>query len=305
MPLWGGIEAGGTKIVCAIGAGPQDLCAKVSIPTTTPEQNFAEIIQFFRQHPEYPIEALGIASFGPIDPNPQSSTFGHILETPKFHWSQVDFVGAMRQHLAVPIGFDTDVNGAALGEHCWGAAQGLDTFLYLTVGTGLGGGGMMNGKLMHGLLHPEMGHMLLPHNLDQDPFGGACPFHQDCLEGLASGVAIEQRWGQKGNRLPPDHPAWVLEAHYLALGLVNLILICSPQRIILGGGVMDQTQLFPLIRTKVQASLKSYVKMPAILNTIETYIVPPHLGNQAGILGAIALAERTYRLGQSAHDKQP
>jgi fructokinase len=192
----------------------------------------------------------------------------------------------------VPIGFDTDVNGAALGEWRWGAAQGLDTFIYLTIGTGIGGGGLVNGKLMHGLLHPEMGHIPLPRDSAVDPFQGGCPFHGDCFEGLASGPAMEKRWGQKAETLPPDHPAWDLEAHYIALALQSLICTLSPQRIIIGGGVAQQPQILPLVRQKTQAALNGYVQSPAILEDIDTFIVPPALGGRAGVLGAIALAQQ-------------
>jgi fructokinase len=184
------------------------------------------------------------------------------------------------------------VNGAALGEYRWGAAQGLDTFVYLTIGTGIGGGGMINGKLVHGLLHPEMGHMRLPHDVERDPFPGVCPFHGDCLEGVAAGPAIEARWGQRGETLPSGHPAWALEAHYLALGVVNLTCIMSPQRVILGGGVMQQAHLFPLIRSEVQRLLNGYLKAPEIMDRIEEHIVPPGLGKYAGIKGAIALGQQ-------------
>ncbi len=190
------------------------------------------------------------------------------------------------------VGFDTDVNVAAVGEAEWGAAQGLDTFLYLTIGTGIGGGGLVGGQLMHGLVHPEMGHIRVPHDMTADPFAGVCPFHGDCLEGLASGPAIESRWGRPAAELQPDHPAWDLEAQYLALALVNFICTLSPQRIIMGGGVMDQTQLFPLIRGKVQSLLADYIRAEAILARIDQYIVPPGLGNRSGVLGAIALAQR-------------
>ncbi len=195
------------------------------------------------------------------------------------------------QALNLPVGFDTDVNAAALGEYRWGAAQGLETFIYLTIGTGVGGGAMVNGSLAHGLIHPEMGHIRLPHH-PGDAFSGGCPYHGDCLEGLVNGPALAQRWGQPAETLPPDHPAWELEAHYLALALVNFICTLSPQRIIMGGGVMDQAHLFPLIRKKTLALLNNYVQSPEILERIEAYIVPPGLGNQAGVLGAIALAEK-------------
>jgi fructokinase len=299
MKLWGGIEAGGTKFVCAVGAGPNDIRAETRFPTTTPEETIGRAICFFEEQKERAaISAVGIASFGPIDPNPASPSFGFITSTPKPGWANTDFVGQIEQALNVPVGFDTDVNGAALGEYRWGAAQGLDTFIYLTIGTGIGGGAMVNGHLLHGLVHPEMGHIRLPHNTGEDPFPGSCPFHGDCLEGLAAGPALEARWGQRAETLPPDHPAWPLEAHYLALGLVNMICILSPQRIIMGGGVMEQPKLFPLVRSEVQALLNEYVKAPAIIDQIDDYIVPPGLESRAGVLGAIALAiqaEETIR----------
>ena len=293
MPLYGGIEGGGTKFVCAVGSGPDDLRAEVRFPTTSPEETIAQAIAFFREQaaPE-PLRAIGIASFGPIDPNPASPQFGYITTTPKPGWAHTNLAGRIHRALGVPVGFDTDVNVAALGEHRWGAAQGLDTFIYLTVGTGLGGGGMVNGKLIHGLMHPEMGHIRVPHDWDADPYEGYCSYHGDCWEGLAAGPALEGRWGRRGEMLPPDHPAWELEAHYLALGLVNLILPLSPQRIIMGGGVMEQRQLFPRIQRRVQELLNGYLQAPMILERIAEYIVPPALGGRSGVLGAIALAEQ-------------
>jgi fructokinase len=293
MPLWGGIEAGGTKFVCAVGSGPDDLRAEVRFPTTTPEASIGRAIEFFQQqHEKEPLAAVGIASFGPVDPNPDSPTFGYITTTPKPGWAHTDFAGTIRRALGVPVGFDTDVNVAALGEGRWGAAQGLDTFVYMTIGTGIGGGGLVNGKLIHGLVHPEMGHIRIPHDRERDPYAGACPYHGDCLEGLATGPALEARWGQRGETLPADHPAWELEAGYLALGLVSIICILSPERIIIGGGVMEQRQLFPLVRGRVRELLNGYLQVPAILDQIDEYIVPPGLGNQAGVLGAIALAQQ-------------
>jgi len=291
MLLWGGVEAGGTKFVCAVGTGPDDLWAEVRFPNTTPEETIGQAIQFFQQQKE-PLTAIGIASFGPLDPNPDSPTFGYITTTPKPGWAHTDLAGPIRRALGVPVGFDTDVNVAALGEYRWGAAQGLDTFIYLTIGTGIGGGGMVNGKLIHGLIHPEMGHIRIPHDRDTDPYTGSCPYHGDCLEGLASGPALEGRWGQRGETLPADHPAWLLEADYLAFALTNIICILSPQRIILGGGVMQQRQLFPLVRRRVQELLNYYLSVPAILDQIDDYIVPPGLGDRAGVLGAIALAQQ-------------
>lgn len=292
--LFGGIEGGGTKFVCAVGTEFGEILAEARFPTTLPEETLAQAVDFFKEQIQAlgPLASIGVASFGPLDPRPASATFGHILPTPKPGWSDADFIGPLRTAFDVPISFDTDVNGAALGEWRWGAAQGLDTFIYLTIGTGIGGGGLVNGQLMHGLLHPEMGHIPLPRNSAVDPFEGGCPFHGDCFEGLASGPAMEERWGQKAEVLPSDHPAWDLEAHYIALALRSFICTLSPQRIIIGGGVAQQPQLMPLIRRKTQESLNGYVQSPAILENIDSYIVPPALGGRAGVLGAIALAQQ-------------
>ncbi|MCG3211019.1 MAG: putative fructokinase [Anaerolineae bacterium] len=294
MSLFGAIEAGGTKFVCAVGTNPNDLRNEIRFPTTSPDETIGRALAYFKeQAANEPLDAIGIAAFGPLDPTPNSKTWGYITTTPKPGWANTDFAGLLQRELGVPVGFDTDVNGAALGEHRWGAALGLDNFIYLTIGTGIGGGGLMNGKLMHGLIHPEMGHILLPPRSDDPSPGGFCPYHGHCLEGMANGPAIEKRWGARAETLPPDHPAWELEAHYLATGLASLICTLSPQRIVMGGGVMEQLHLFPLVRQKTQALLNGYVQSPAILEQIDGYIVPPGLGNRAGILGAIALAERT------------
>ncbi len=291
--LLGGIEAGGTKFVCAVGTGPEDVRAEIRYLTTTPEESITKALRFFQEvsTPGDPLSAVGIASFGPVDPNPSSPTFGYVTTTPKPGWAHANLVGPLRQALGVPVAFDTDVNGAALGESRWGAAQGLHTFVYLTIGTGIGGGALVEGRLLHGLIHTEMGHIRIPHDRTADPFPGSCPYHGDCFEGLACGPALEARWGQPAQTLPSDHPAWALEAHYIALALVDIILVLCPQRIILGGGVMEQAQLFPMIRGEVLDLLKGYLQVPAILTGMDTYIVPPGLGNRAGVLGALALAE--------------
>lgn len=293
LEIFGGIEAGGTKFVCAVGSGPDDVQQELRYPTTTPAESIGRAIDFFRGVAArgVTLRAMGVAAFGPLDPNPASPTFGYVTTTPKPGWAHADFVGPLRAALGVPVGFDTDVNGAALGEGKWGAAQGLDTFVYLTIGTGIGGGALVEGRLLHGLLHTELGHIRIPHDRARDPFAGVCPYHGDCFEGLACGPAIEARWGQRAETLPPEHPAWALEAHYIALALVNTILTLCPQRIILGGGVMAQAHLFPLIRREVQGLLNAYVQVPAILRDIDRYIVPPRLGQRAGVLGAIALAQ--------------
>ncbi|MEL7522772.1 MAG: ROK family protein [Cyanobacteria bacterium J06553_1] len=292
-PLFGGIEAGGTKFVCAVGNSPNNLKAQTRILTTTPTETLNQVVDFFReqQNQKGEIAAMGIGAFGPVGVNPNSPKYGWFLNTPKPGWQQVDFVGLIRRELGINnIGFDTDVNAAALGEYQWGNAQGLENFIYLTVGTGIGGGGMIGGKLIHGALHPEMGHILIPHDRKADPFVGACPFHQDCLEGLASGFAMEKRWGKKGIDLPPEHPAWDLEARYLAMGIVNFVLTLSPQRVIIGGGVMEQPSLFPKVREQVRSQLNDYLDIPEIIQDIDRYIVPPKLGGKAGFSGAFALA---------------
>ena len=289
MRLYGGIEAGGTKFICGIGNEAGQLLARTEFPTTMPDETIGRAVEYFAGQPQ-PVAGIGIASFGPIDLNPRSAKFGYITSTPKNGWRDTDFAGTVRRGTGLPVAFDTDVNAAALGEARWGAAQGLDTFLYLTIGTGLGGGGMVNGRLMHGLVHPEMGHIRVPRDPGADPFPGSCPFHGDCLEGLVCGPALEARWGQRGETLPAEHPAWKLEAHYLALGLVNWICSLSPQRIILGGGIMQRGDLFSRIRREVLELLNGYVQAPEILERIDQYIVPPALGGNAGVLGAIALA---------------
>jgi len=289
MPTYGGMECGGTKFVCATGDDRGELLSRTEFPTTTPSETMQRAIAFFQAQPGT-LAGIGIGSFGPVDLNPASPKFGFITSTPKDGWRDTDVAGAVRRATGLPVAFDTDVNAAALGEARWGAAQGLDTFLYLTVGTGFGGGGMANGQLLHGLVHPEMGHIRVPRDPRADPFVGSCPYHGGCLEGLVSGPAIEARWGQRGETLPPGHPAWELEAHYIALGLVNWICTLSPQRIILGGGVMRQADLFRRIRGEVTALLNGYIQAPEILERIDAYIVPPALGANAGVLGAMALA---------------
>jgi fructokinase len=275
----GGIEAGGSKFVCAAGNGPEDTDI-AEFPTTTPQETIARVAEFFAARK--PVAAIGIASFGPIDPNPESPTFGYITSTPKLAWRNFDFAGAVHRALGKPIAFDTDVNGAALAESRWGAARGLRSFIYVTVGTGLGGGAFIDGRLLHGRLHPEMGHIPVPHDRARDPFAGNCPYHGDCLEGLAAAPAIEARWGQPGHLLPDGHAAWDLEAEYLALGIASWTCTLSPERIVLGGGVMQRAELFPKIRGRVAELLNGYLKSPEI--------VPPELGARAGVLGAIALA---------------
>jgi fructokinase len=293
--LYGGIEAGGTKFVCMVAAGPGDIRAEVRFPTTYPEETLSRCIAFFKEQElslGQAVSAIGVACFGPIDLRPSSATFGYITTTPKPGWAHTDVAGPLRKALGVPVAFDHDVVVAALGEGEWGAAQGLSDFIYITIGTGIGGGVISHAKPVHGMVHPEIGHIRLPHDFQRDPFTGSCIYHNDCFEGMASGPAMEKRWGQKAYTLPTDHPAWDLESEYIALALNNIICTLSPQRIILGGGVMDQTQLFPIIREKVVKLLNGYIDSESILKHIDQYIIPPGLGNQAGALGCIAMAQQ-------------
>jgi fructokinase len=276
--MFGAIEAGGTKFVCGVGTGPEDVIVE-SVPTTSPDSTVAAALRFFRR--QKPIEVLGVGSFGPID-RPR----GWITSTPKTNWKNYDIVGAFRTALDIPVEFDTDVNAAALAEARWGAGRGLTDFVYLTVGTGIGGGAIGNGRILHGTMHAEMGHLRIPHDRTTDPFAGCCPYHGDCLEGLASGPAIHARWGTPGEFLPADHAAWRLEAHYLALAAANLVCITAPQRILIGGGVMRQPRLFDLIRSELVELLNGYMSAPDL--------IAPGLGDRAGVLGALILAELKY-----------
>ncbi|MGN0140990.1 MAG: ROK family protein [Roseburia sp.] len=281
----GGIEAGGTKMVCAIGNEKGELLDRISIPTGTPAETFEQIIDYFK---ESKIEALGIGCFGPVDLNPSSDTYGYITSTPKPGWRNCDVVGTFRRALQIPVGFDTDVNGAVLGEVTWGAARGCDTAIYITIGTGIGVGVYANGGLLHGLVHPEGGHILMARHT-KDSYKGKCPYHGSCFEGLASGPAIEERWGRRAEELAGEKEVWELEAFYIAQAVANYIMVYSPQKIILWGGVMHQDQLFDMVRTQSRELLQGYISHAQISEHIETYIVPPELGENPGILGAIQL----------------
>ena len=281
----GGIEAGGTKMVCAIGDEKGELFERVTIPTRQPEETFEEMIRYFS---DKQIEALGIGCFGPVDLNRSSATYGFITSTPKPGWKNTNVVGKFQKALSVPVGFDTDVNGAILGEVMLGAAKGCENAIYITVGTGIGVGVYVNGGLLHGLVHPEGGHILLAKH-PKDTYSGKCPYHGCCFEGLASGPAIEERWGKKAEMLADEMNVWELESYYIAQAITNYILTYSPQKIILWGGVMHQNQLFEQIRAKVPELLSGYIQHPAVTEKIADYIVPPALGDNPGILGAIQL----------------
>ena len=290
--LYGGIEAGGTKFVCMVAEDPTRVVRETRIPTAHPDQTLGQVVDFFEPYVSRgELASIGIAAFGPLDLDPASPTYGYVTTTPKANWNQVNLHGCIQRALELPIAFDTDVNAAAFGEQYWVPEnRSLDPFAYMTVGTGIGVGVLANGRPVHGLIHSEIGHAPVPHDWIKDPFPGICPYHRDCLEGLASGGAIAQRWGQTGETLPASHPGWDLEADYIALALTNLIYVFSPQKIVLCGGVPQHAGFIPAVRSKVQHLLNGYIHSPWVLDKIDEYIVPPKLGNRSGVLGAIAMA---------------
>ena len=281
----GALEAGGTKMVCAIGNEHGEIFEKISIPTTTPEETIPKLIDYFK---DKDLDALGIGSFGPVDLNKDSKTYGYITTTPKLAWANYNLVGAFQDALHIPVGFDTDVNGSALGEATWGITKGLSSSIYITVGTGFGLGVYLNGQLLHGMLHPEGGHILIQRH-PEDTYKGKCPYHTNCVEGLASGPAVEDRWGDKAINLADNDTVWKYEAYYIAQALVNIILTLSPERIVLGGGIMHQVKLFPMIRAHVKELLNGYLNTKEI-NDMDTYIVPCSLDDKQGIMGCLKLA---------------
>lgn len=292
-----GIEGGGTKFVCAYGSGPEDLHERTVIPTRTPSETMPEVYDYIREiQKKADIQAIGLSVFGFLDIHADSPTYGYILPTSKPNWARYNILGELKKVFDLPIGFETDVNAAAIGEHRWGAGKGLRDFLYLTVGTGIGGGAIVNNKILHGAMHPEMGHIMIYQDKERDPFPGVCSYHHNCFEGLASGPAMKTRWHvQSALDLPPEHEAWDIEADYIGTALAAYTMILSPQRIVLGGGVMRQTQLFAKVRTRMLEVLKGYMDIDLILKQTESYIVPPGLGENSGILGAIAIAEQAWR----------
>ena len=261
----GALEAGGTKMVCAIGNEKGEILEQISIPTETPEITVPKLLSFFKGKE---IEALGIGCFGPIDVDRTSETYGYITTTPKLAWQNCDIVGAFKRELGVPVGFDTDVNGSALGEYTWGIAKGLHSCIYITIGTGVGVGVIVDGNLIHGMMHPEG--------------------HKNCMEGLAAGPAIEGRWGRKAVELADKAEVWEMEAYYIAQALVDYTMLVSPQRIILGGGVMHQTQLLPLVREKFKELMNDYIRTKEIAD-LDSYIVVQSLDDKQGIMGALKL----------------
>lgn len=295
-PLIAAVEAGGTKFVASLASGPDDIRVRERIPTTKPDETIPQLLEFFRGAiAEYgQPEAIGVGTFGPVDLQKDSPSFGYLTSTPKLPWQNTDLLGPLQESLDLPAFIDTDVNAAALGEWRWGAGRGIDNLIYITVGTGIGGGVLIDGAPVHGLLHPEIGHIRIPRPAAEiEAFDGICPFHGDCFEGIASGPAIEARWGKPGEELGEDHEAWNIHAEYLAQACANLTFTVSCQRIILGGGVSSQAHLFPKIHDRFQQLLNKYLVHSAVMEDIDGFIVPPGLGDNAGLLGAVALAQQS------------
>jgi fructokinase len=286
--LYGGIEGGGTKFNCAVGSGPDHILDEIRIPTTTPAETVQRICEFFVPHLGK-LHGIGLGTFGPADVDPASPTYGYITATPKPHWAHTNILGMLRENIKLPFAMEMDVAIAGLGEAKWGASKSDSHSLYLTIGTGIGGGYIVAGKPLRGLTSLETGHIRIPHDRELDPFRGFCPFHEDCFEGLAAGPSIEARFGQRAETLPDDHPFWQIEAGYIAHALVNYILTLSPKRIIIGGGVMQNQFMFPTVRRKVQQVMNEYIGHEMLTTKIDQYIVPPALGSRSGVLGAIAL----------------
>jgi fructokinase len=286
--LYGGVEGGGTKFNCAVGSGPDHLVDEIRIPTTTPVETVQRVSDFFSAHIGQ-LHGIGLGTFGPADVDPASPTYGYITATPKPHWANIDILGMLREKINLPFVMEMDVAIAALGEAKWGASKADSHSLYLTIGTGIGGGYIVDGKPLRGLTSLEAGHIRIPHDRELDPFRGFCPFHEDCFEGLAAGPSIEARFSQRAETLGDEHPFWQIEAGYIAHALVNYILTLSPKRIIIGGGVMQNQFMFPSVRRKVQELMNDYIGHEMLTKHIDEYIVPPALGNRSGVLGAIAL----------------
>ena len=276
---------GGTKMVCAIIDDNNKIIDKCVIKTTTPEETLSNLVEYFK---DKDIASLGLASFGPVDLNTNSKTYGYITETPKPGWRNTDVVGYFKKHFNIPIGFDTDVNAACLGEVMYGAGKGLKNVIYGTIGTGIGFGVYLNGTLHHGLMHPEAGHVLL-RNREDDKYDGCCPYHKGCFEGLASGTSMRERWGKPAEQMDKNDKAFELEAYYIAQGLLDCVMCYSPEKIILGGGVMHNENLYPLIRKELLKQLNGYIAKDEILNDIDNYVVKPLLNDNQGIIGACEL----------------
>jgi fructokinase len=289
--LLGGVETGGSWCVCALGRGPGELVAVEKFPTVGPAETIARIVEFFTDPGRPRAAAIGVGAFGPIELDERSPGWGEVQpSTPKREWARAPLGARLRAGLDVPVVLDTDVNAAALGELRWGAGRDVESLCYLTVGTGIGAGLIIGGGPVHGLLHPEAGHVRIPHDRVRDPFDGVCPFHGDCWEGLASGHSLRTRWDADPATLPDDHPAWELEAEYVAAGILAIVMIASPHRVIAGGGVMERPGLLGRVRVQLTRQLGGYLDRPQLGGDLRDYLVEPGLGDDAGVLGAIALA---------------
>lgn len=305
-PVYAAIEAGGTKFVCAIGIADGTLRERVRFATRDPDSTLAEARAFFEaaaQRHGAP-RALGIASFGPLELDETAPLYGRLLRTPKAGWDDADLIAPFA-HLGIPVALDTDVNAAALAESVWGAgrrADGapLDTLVYVTIGTGIGGGVLVHGRTLRGLMHPELGHLFPRRHPDDLGFAGVCPHHRDCLEGLANGPAIVARLGHELGEASPEHPIWEIEADYIGQLCAQITFAISPQRIILGGGVMQHARLFPAIRARAQHWLGGYIARHQVEDGIDDYIVPPGLDDRSGILGALFMAMESERKRRGA-----
>lgn len=289
--MLGGIEAGGTKFVCAVGKEDGTIIDRIEFPTTMPDETIEKVIRYFRQ---FSLQAIGIGSFGPVNNDKTSKTYGTITATPKAGWRHYPFLQTVKNEMKIPVGFSTDVNAAALGEFLFGEARNLDSCLYITIGTGIGAGAIVEGWLLQGLSHPEMGHIYIRRHPD-DVYQGKCPYHKDCFEGLASGPAIEARWGKKAADLSDMNQVWELEGYYIAQALAQYILILAPKKIILGGGVMQQKQVFSYIYQYVPKNMNNYLDFSELSVNIGDYIVPPRLGSNAGIIGTLVLAHQALQ----------
>lgn len=292
----GGIEAGGTRWTCAVGDGEGTVSDLEAFPTTTPEQTIERAVDFFGRQGE--LDGLGVGAFGPVDLDRASPTWGRVTTTPKPGWADVDLGPALVAALGLPLGLDTDVGVAGIGEHRFGSGRDLELFCYVTVGTGIGAAVISGGRPLHGFMHPEFGHLRIPHDRARDPFGGACPFHGDCLEGLASGAALRSRWGA-GAEYQEDEGAWRLEAEYLALGLLNLVYSASPQRLVVGGGVASRPGLLDAVRDEMTRLAGGYAGIPDSAEAMESFVVAPGLGARSGVQGSLVLAREAARHHQS------
>ena len=291
MTLIGAIEAGGTKFICAVGTAHTNILAQETIKTTEPEHTLAQCLAFFRRYERDfgEIDKLGIAAFGPLDLNAQSSGFGSLLNTPKKGWAGTNFIDFFQRALGIPVVLDTDVNAAVLAEIRWGSVKGCHSAAYITVGTGIGVGIYANGGLLHGAMHPELGHAATPREVSDHEFASNCPFHGDCFEGLASGPAMKARWGKRAEELPADHPGWELEAYYIAQLCRAITLSVSPEHIVLGGGVMAHRPLLEATRAKFKKLLNNYLPISEQTEDREKYIVRESFKGVSGLVGAFAL----------------